>query len=166
MKILFGNVLFFLCTLVLSSCGGAQQSSPQKADTTIKAVIKTTALTADRNIAGIDLTVTVPVGVHPTLLADGTVNAAASVEIISSATQGTLPGATYSPASATVPGQLKISAIVASGFKQNDQITIHLQVDKEAFPVESDFKLLSFAAFDINGAPVTGLSPTLTITIQ
>jgi hypothetical protein len=88
------------------------------------------------------------------------------VEITSaSAPSYLLPGATYSPATATASAQLAISATVASGFAATDQITIHLKVAAGAVPVESDFKLLSFDAFDINGALVTGLTPILTTTI-
>jgi hypothetical protein len=159
------HFLILVSIALLTACGDTSQSPPT--GSTIKAVIKPTALTADRNIAGINLTITLPVGVAPPLNADGTADPAATVEISSSGVQNqNLPGAIYTPASATAPGQLAISAIVAAGFKATDEITIHLKVAAGAYPVESDFKLLSFEAFDINGAPVTGLLPTLTTTIQ
>jgi hypothetical protein len=133
----------------------------------MKAVIKTTTLTADKNIAGINLTITVPAGVTPPLLGDGTADPPATVEITSAAQAGqSLPGATYTPPQAGGVGQLAISAIVAAGFSATDTITIHLNVADGVTPLESDFKLLAFEAFDINGAPVTGLTPTLTTTIH
>jgi hypothetical protein len=159
------HFLILMSIALLTACGDTPKSTPT--GSTIKAVIKPSALTADRNIAGINLTITLPVGVSPPLQADGTVDSAATVEITSSAAQNqNLPGATYTPASAAIPGQLAISAIVAAGFKATDEITIHLKVAAGAHPVESDFKLLSFDAFDINGANVTGLNPTITTTIQ
>lgn len=165
MRKLFCYILILVPIALLPACGGSTNSATT--GSTIKAVIKTTALTADKNIAGIQLAITVPVGVAPPLKADGTVDSAATVEITSSAAQDqTLPGATYVPATAAAPGQLTISAIVAAGFKATDQITIHLKVAAGTIPVEADFKLLSFEAFDTNGVSVTGLFPTLTTTIQ
>lgn len=165
MKKLVRHIVILVCISLLSACGGASQPPPT--GSVIKAVIKPTSLTAGQNVAGIELAITLPIGVAPPLKADGTADPAATVEITSSAAANqTLPGATYTPATAAAPGQLAISAIVAAGFKSTDQITIHLNVSAGAFPVESDFRLLSFRAFDINGAPVTGLSPTLTTTIQ
>jgi hypothetical protein len=166
MRKLLCYILILVPIALLSACGDTPQSS--STGSTIKAVIKTTALTADRNIAGINLTISVPAGVAPPLQADNkTVDAAATVEITSAAAQNqTLVGATYLPATATALGELAISGIVAAGFKATDEITIHLKVAAGTIPVEADFKLLSFEALDINGAPVTGLSPTLTTTIQ
>lgn len=165
MKRVFSFILILLLAALLQACGNAPQSPPSGG--VINAVIKPTALTVGQNVAGITLTITLPVGVAPPLLPDGAADPAATVEITSSAAQSqSLPGATYTPATAALPGQLAISAIVAAGFKATDQITIHLKVATGAFPVESDFKLLSFDAFDINGARVTGLIPTLTTTIQ
>jgi hypothetical protein len=160
------HILILVSIALLTACGDTPKSTPT--GSVIKAVIKTTALTADRNVAGINLTITLPVGVAPPLKADGTADPAATVEITSSGAQNqNLPGATYTPSTtAAVPGQLAISAIIAAGFKATDEITIHLKVAAGAYPVESDFKLLSFEAFDINGAEVTGLNPTLTTTIQ
>lgn len=165
MKKLLCLSLMLLCITLLAGCGGT--AAAPKVDRSIKAVIKPTALTADRNIAGIILSISLPVGVTPPLAADGSINTAATVDITSSAPQNQiLPGATYTPATATASGQLAISAIAAAGFQLTDQITLYLKVAEGAFPVESDFRLLSFEAFDTNGAPITGLNPTLTTTIQ
>lgn len=165
MKKLLCYMLILMFIALLSACGDTKQAPAT--GNALKAVIKPTALTADRNVAGINLTISLPVGVAPPLSSDGKVDPAATVEITSSSPQNqSLPGAIYTPATATAAGQLAISAIVASGFKASDEITIHLKVAVGTFPVESDFKLLFFEAFDVNGAPVTGLNPTLTTTIQ
>jgi hypothetical protein len=164
MKNILSPLLLLLLLTLLSACGDTAQ--PPAAATTIKAVIKTTALTADKNIAGIEVTISLPLGVSPPLLPDGTADPAATVVITSSAPAAqTLPGATYTAATAAAPGKLVITAIAADGFKLSDQITLKLNVSAGTVPVEGDFTLLSFTAFDINGAPVSGLTPTLTATI-
>ena len=166
MRKLFRYILVLMSIALLSACGDSQHQSTT--GSTIKAVIKQSNLTAGLNIAAIDLAITVPAGVSPPLSADGTVDAAATVEITTSAPSNQkLPGATYTPSTATAPGQLMISAMVASGFAATDTITINLNVAPGTFPTVSDFNLLSFEAFDIYGnGPLTGLSPTLTTTIQ
>ena len=172
--------------VLLSACGGATQQ--QSTGGTVKAVIKTAALTGVGNIAGIQLNMTVPPGVTPIYLADGiTVDAAATVEITSTSPQnGVMPGASYVPAAGTTPAQLTLTSIVASGFQATDQITIHLKIAPGANPLVSDFKLLSFEAYNTVDSSGTGsslvfgwdvtnganavntviLTPTLTATIQ
>lgn len=164
MRTLWYRIPLLLFIALLPACGASPQAA--RSGSSIKAVIKPSALAVGQNVAGIQMAITVPAGVSPVLVSDGTVNTAATVEITSTSAQNqNLPGATYTPATAAAPGQLAISAIVASGFTPNDAITIHLNVAVDSFPVESDFKLLSFDAFDTNGAKVTGLNPTLTTTI-
>ena len=158
-------ILSLLVIAMLASCGDTTQS--EKSGRVLKAVIKTTALTADKNIAGIELIITVPAGVAPPLNSDGSVNQSATVEVLSSSSQNVrYNGATYIAATTEALGTLGIYPMVLSGFAVDDQITIHLNVAPGTFPVADDFKLVSFVAYDINGAPVAGLSPTLTTTIQ
>jgi len=190
MKKLLCFTLMLLCITLLAACGGT--AAAPKVDRSIKAVIKPTALTANRNIAGINLTITLPAGVTPPLQTDGSVDIGATLEISTAVTDQPLSGSTgvssklqynttqsqpllgatyipYTPARATEPskpGQLAIYVTVPTGFTETDQINIHLKVAEGAFPVETDFSLLSFEAFDTNGAPVTGLNPTLTTTIK
>jgi hypothetical protein len=172
--------------VMLSACGATPQHAPGLKN--IKAVIKAGALTADRNIAGIDLTITVPAGVTPPFNADGTVYSEATVVITREPIPGTpyagsagsgssklssaeapgqtLVGATFTPSSPTSSGKLIVTAIVADGFKATDEVTIHLNVAADATPVASDFALLSFDAYDTGGAAVPGLTPSLTTNIH
>lgn len=166
---------------LLSACGSGSQSAPAANSRTIKAVVKTAALTGDKSIAGIQLSITVPDGVTPTFKADGSVDSAATVEITStSPSNHALPGSTFTRATATAPAELAIYAIEAAGFSVSDTITIHLKVADGAKPLESDFKLLTFQAFSTvvngtgsvlvynlhaTGSNVVSLSPTLTTTI-
>lgn len=166
--------------LLLAACGDSSQPAARNS---IKAVIKTTALTADKNIAGITLTIALPTGVAPPLLSDGTADAPATVEVVSAVGSSTLPGATYIRASGSSGAQLSVSAIVAAGFSANDEITIHLTVAEGADPVATDFKLLAFEAYsgidnqgnggvkvyDMNvtdGSNTVTLNPSLSTTIH
>jgi hypothetical protein len=164
MKIKFYCVLLGLSISLLSACGG--ESTTSGPGGTIKAVVKTSALAVTRNVAGIQLSISVPAGVSPQIKTDGSVDAYATVEITSAASSGqTLPGSSYVPATASSTGKLTITGIVAPGFSTSDTITIHLNVAPGTTPVVADFRLLSFDAYDTSGAIVTGLSPVLTTSI-
>jgi hypothetical protein len=185
MRKMLCSVLALLCFALLTACGDTAQ--PQKSGSEIKAVItpKSAALTGDKNIAGILLTIALPAGVTPVLKTDGSgsIDSAATVEIISSSPPDQImPGATLIPAKSTTLAELTITSIIVSGFKANDSITIHLKVAPGTTPVESDFKLLAFEAystvdasgsgsdkiFDMNvtdGSNKITLTPTLTTTI-
>jgi hypothetical protein len=164
--------ILILVTL-LAACGAAPQREPGQKN--ITAIFKASALTAERNIAGIQLTISVPVGVAPPLNSDGTVNSEATVVITRGAVSETaaaeapgrtLVGAIFTPPAPAVSGKLVITALVADGFKTTDEVTINLNVAADATPAESDFALLIFDAFDTAGALVTGLTPSLTTTIH
>jgi hypothetical protein len=154
-----------LTIALISACGGggAQTASSPRS---IKAVIKPSALAAGQNVAGFNLTITVPLGVAPPLKADGTADPAATVEITSSSPQNQqLVSATYTPATTAAPGTLAIFGIVASGFQPTDTITIHLNIATGSTPTTSDFSISAFEAYDTNGSTVAGLTATLTPTI-
>ncbi|HIJ87657.1 MAG TPA: hypothetical protein HPP97_08225 [Desulfuromonadales bacterium] len=178
MKKLQNGMVMLLSIALLSACGSGTQSSPAVNSRTIKAVIKSAALSnSGAGIAGINLSITVPAGVTPTFKADGSVDSAATVEITSTVPGNqALPGATFIRATTTAPAELAVYAIEAAGFSASDTITIHLKVADGTKPVAGDFKLLTFQAFTTIGAlvydmlatdtNVISLSPTLTTTIQ
>jgi len=157
-------ILLLIVAALLSACGGGQSPSSSNS---IKAVIKTSSNAVSANVAGIDLTISIPYGVSPPLLTDGKVDVAATVSITSSTTSDqTLPGVVYTPATATASGQLRITAIVASGFTTSDQVTLNLEIASGTTPTAADFSLLAFSAYDKDGNAVTGLSPSLDVSIQ
>ena len=179
MKNMIRLILGLVLITVLSACGGGAQSPATSR--TVKTLIKASALTASQNIATIELSISVPLGVSPK--ANGAV-----VEIINATDHSvknvTLQDHGYTAASsATVLGQISIGVVQADGFKENDEIIIHLDVADGTTPIGSDFKLLSFKVTDkdglmrydrniidgtnaVTGAEAINLSPELTTTIQ
>ena len=179
MKNMISLILALLLLSLLSACGGSTQSP--STSRTVKTLIKASALTASQNIGTIELSISLPLGVSPK--AGG-----AGVEIINATDHAvknvTLSDVNYTAASsATVLGQISIYAVQADGFKENDEIIIHLDVADKSDPKVSDFNLLSFKVTDkdglmrydrnridgtntIKGDEAIDLTPTLTTTIQ
>lgn len=138
-------ILSILVVMLLAACGDT--STPSPVVRTVKSVIKTTSLTADKNIGGISLTISMPAGVTPPLQADGKIDALATATMVSSAGRTPLSDAIYAPASGAIPGQLTILIAVKGGFSANDEITIHLLVADGSYPKAGDFSLLAFEAY-------------------
>ena len=180
MRKLFCHIVILLFITLLSACGGGGGGggggNGRTPASSVKAVIKPSARSVEQNIAGIQLSISVPAGVSPFVTSQGETDSAATVEILSSVpATHTLPGISYTPATPATTGRITIVGVVVDGFGLNDQIMIHLKVADGADPHEKDFELLSFEAYDTSGAKVfdlnaTGntvtLSPTLTTTIQ
>jgi len=112
-------------------------------------------------VAGIQLTISIPSGVTPVLNPDGSVDVASTLVVSSSAPANyTLTSVKY-----TAGSSLTITGIDASGFGPSDSITINMKVNSGSYPTGSDFKILSFEAYDIYGAALS-LNPALATTIQ
>jgi hypothetical protein len=154
MKKLISYTLCLLLIALLTGCGGGTQSATTGG--TIKAVIKTSALSANLNIGGIQMTIALPNGVKPT--------ETSSLEFISATPANyKLQKLTYNATDSV----LEFSVIDLAGFSTEDQIVLHLIVSPGTIPVKTDFSIKSYNFFDnVTGASISGLNPTLTTIIQ
>lgn len=157
--------------VVLSACGGGGTTSqtPQKAI----AVMRTTQLSTPATpIAGISATLTIPNGVTvKTTASDPYQPDATVVQLLNAGTSTTTVAPTfvfarYSAATATTAGKIKFTVMDARGFTSTEQIMINLDVTSGFFPKSSDFGLIDYVFSDINGGLLSGITPTLTATIQ
>jgi hypothetical protein len=69
---------------------------------------------------------------------------------------------TYSASNKTV----SLSVIKSSGFSVGEFATVSCDISAGTFPTSTDFSVTNFTAFDTNGAVVTGLTATITATIN
>jgi hypothetical protein len=162
MKKMFRYILVLLCIALISACGSTT-AKPTKAST-IKTVIKASALATGLNIGGVHMAINLPRGVAPALNTDGSVKSTAAVEFISAAPAAyKIQTATYNAAASV----LDFYIIDLTGFSTEDQIILHLLVSEGTIPLETDFSIKSYEFFDkVSGAIITGLNPILTTTIQ
>lgn len=156
-------ILALLFIASVSACGSAGTAA-SKHGSSVKTVIKASALAASLNIGGVDMSIAMPQGVTPVMNPDGSINESATVEFISTAPAAyKISKATYS----SVDSLLEFSVINLAGFNTEDQIVVHLVILPGTTPKESDFSIKSSAFYDkVTGDVIGGLNPTLSTTIQ
>jgi hypothetical protein len=162
--------ILLLVAALVAGCGGGGgggSSSGAASPGTVKAVMKTTALSpAAATVGAISATISFPDGVYAKTDASGAV-----VEVITMA-NSTLPAGTviqvpdYLPAATGHTGSIKFTILNADGFNATEAVTISLLIRSGTLPKAADFALVNFVAKDLNGADVTTLKPTLSATVQ
>ncbi len=159
------GVLLLAMTVALSACGnGTTNSGGQQA----RASLKTSDLLATGYvIAGIDVTLSFPVGV--TVKTDPVTGQVASGVVTITGvpnTSTTLVDAVYTPATASQRGSLRIMVANATGFSAPEYITVNLDISEGYQPTASEFSLSNFAASDLDGRTLPGLTPVMTAEIR
>lgn len=148
---------------ILAACGGGGSSSGGDPPASRTAVLKlATSGTPSAQLAGIDITVTLPDGVTASVSSDGTV--AASADAVSGvAAPGTVLAPVYTQASGATRGTLRLvlASQVTAGFGAGEFATVTLVVAAGASPAPSDFLLSGLRAVDVNGYSATGLTATV-----
>lgn len=116
-------------------------------------------------IGGLEATFSLPTGV--TLRADFSNGQplAGVVTASGAAATGSFVAAKYVPASGAVPGTVTLALISSSGFGVGEFVTINCDVAAGVnVPTPSQFVVISFGpVVDQNGAPISGLTPALTV---
>jgi|SRR6185369_5418022 len=174
LKSLLG-MFFAVVVMALFGCGGGGGGTPPPPT---KATLKlSTAGTAGTSIAGIQVTVVLPKGVTvaATTTIDPTVmETNAGVVLLSGATVADpaafsqlKPIATYTPATDTTPGKVKIGLAGQKDFSLGEFVTLNTVIAAGNVPVATDFSLEGFTAVDSNGAPITpALTPSFVADIR
>lgn len=165
-----------ICGLFLAACGSGGGNADGQKPVKAVAVMSTTSISTPRPaIAAISATLTFPMGVTVKTTGDPYQPAASVVQLVNAPASGALLFARYSAAASfkdgsgktvTTPGKLKFSVIDASGFSEAEQIMINLDITPGYFPVSSDFAIINYTFSDINGYILSGITPTLSATIQ
>jgi hypothetical protein len=169
------KLLLTVISLTLAACGGGGGggSTPAPAATPkTTAVLKIGTqgtLGAGVSLYGVGVIVTLPTGVTVETGSNGTV--ASSVAVVSGvATGGIMATPVYTPATSTAKGTLElIVAAGGSGFGTGEFVTVTCKLPAGNTLQESDFPssiLTNLEPANQQLAPVSGLTPTLEVTLQ
>jgi hypothetical protein len=167
-----------IMTLTLAGCGGGGSSDGVNTPAPAVPAAKTTAvlkigtqgtLGAGVSLYGVGVIVTLPTGV--TVVTDSSGNVAASAAVVSGvATGGGMATPVYKPATATEKATLKlIVAAAGSGFGTGEFVTVTCNLPTGNSLQSSDFPatvLSNLEPANQSLAPVTGLAPTITATLN
>lgn len=155
-------ILLTFLLVALTACGGGGGSTPTATAKTATLKLSTTG-TPSANLAGVGITIILPIGVIPTLNSDGTV-AATVVTVSGVAALNTTVTKFYTPANGATNGKLvlAVTSIVDAGFGIGEYATVVLTAATGTTPLQSDFDLHDFIPTAVpTGAYVTGLTPTI-----
>jgi hypothetical protein len=167
--------MILLISVALTSCGGAGGNSnndngTNNGSTTFptKAVVKLStggSLPSGAQIGGIDVTVTLPQGV--TLKSTTSLTTDDGVVMASgAATNNTQVLATYSAATGTAPGHVRILIANPNGFGIGEFATVNGEIASGATVLQAGFGISDLTAKDLNGVTMSGLSSSLTLSLQ
>jgi hypothetical protein len=149
---LSGMLILGLALSTLAACGGGGGAdsvgitNPQqtKAVLTLSTSV-TGAIPSDTTINGYDLTITLPAGVTvkstttPPQTDTGVVTSTGSAA-------GSSITAVYSPATATIPGKVRILLANGNGYYAGEFSKVNCDIAAGHYPKTSDFQLSTFAA--------------------
>jgi hypothetical protein len=168
------GMFFVVAVMALFGCGGGGGGVTQPTTAALKL---SAAGTAGTKVSGIEVTVVLPKGV--TVAATTTIDPAvmetnAGVVVLSGATvadptafTNLKPIASYTPATGTVPGKVKILLAAEKDFNIGEFVTLNTVIAAGNFPVATDFSLEGFKAVDANGAVIApALTPSFVADIK
>jgi len=168
-------ILTIISLAILVACGGGGGGGSAPAPA---ATAKTTAvlkigtegtLASGVSLYGVGVIVTLPTGVTVATDSNGSV-ASSAVTVSGVATGGGLAPPVYTPATATAAATLKlIVAAAGTGFGTGEFITVTCNLPAGNSLQESDFPVSILGNLEPASqllAPVTGLSPTIAVSLQ
>jgi len=168
------NHFLAVITLTLAACGGGGGGSAPAPAATAKttAVLKIGTqgtLAAGVSLYGVGVIVTLPTGVTVATDSSGTVASSAAV-VSGVAAGGSIAPPVYTPATATAKATLKlIVAAAGSGFGTGEFVTVTCNLPAGNSLQESDFPVSILGNLEPANqllVPVTGLSPTIAVSLQ
>jgi len=175
MKKIFILLLMLIMTaLVLSGCGesvGGPQANvvddktTQPAKATVQ-ILTTGALPSGTVIGGIDVTVSLAPGVSVKSAANPPETDAGAVAMSGVAASNSTFLATYSAATGTQSGKVRLLLGNTGGFGTGEFATINGDIAAGKNPKADDFTITDFSATDLNGVDISGLTAGLTVDIK
>jgi hypothetical protein len=156
--------LIFATLLGLASCGGG--GGQGVATSAVVKINLNGVLPAGSTLGGAQFTLILPAGVAPTTQA-GTTDASGAVTPAGPFAGGAA-AASYTAATTTTPGSMKIAVITTASVTQVGGVaTVVLNLASGATPTVSDFSLSGVQVFDSAGTALPGITAVVaSVTLQ
>lgn len=153
----------------LSGCGGGggggNTPSPQPATAVLKISTQGT-LPSGTQIGGIDVTIALPTGVTVKSVTSPPETDSGVVVTSGVAVSNSTVLSTYTAATSTSTGKVRVLLANSNGFGTGEFMTIHCDIASGSTPTASDFSLSGFVAKDLNGVAISGLNSAFTAAFQ
>jgi hypothetical protein len=154
-------VLMAVAVLALPAC---KDKDPQPTSVELK-LFSSGVLPAGVLIHAVDVNVDLAQGVSLATANSSTVVAPESV-VASGVASGALLATNYSAPTSSTLGNIRINIISLTGFGTGEFATIKGTIAEGYSPAAENFSVHEFAAADVNGGDLTGLTAGLTADIQ
>ncbi len=179
-KTISGLLIFIIALVTSAGCIGLNRDAPTLESTNsplqpTTAVVKIISQGDGRLINGINVTLVLPPGVTVKAVPDDgntrvliAKSGVVSTSGVSAGANAMMPVSTYTAASAAAPGKVIIHLADANGFGTGEFVTVTCDLAAGSLPRlgAADFSVINFEAVDLNGAPISGLTATVTADIH
>jgi hypothetical protein len=166
--------LLLMITALLAGCGsggsGGSSTSgdgrglgPSSTSSSANVTVGALAPAADIVIYGVEFTINLPSGAS--VAADPSTGETAT-GLIHTTDSRAFSGGKYTPATATTPATLKLVITDSSGFTAGDLATISCSIAAGSAVTPAGFSLAGFSARGADGAPLSGVTPRLSVLTQ
>ena len=157
----------------LSGCGGGGGGGstptppPLTQPTTAVLEISTQGtLPSGSQIGGIDVTIALPNGVTVKSATNPPETDSGVVVTSGVAVENSTVLSTYTAATSTSTGNVRVLLANSSGFGTGEFLTIYCDIASGSTPTASDFSVSGFVVKDLNGAAISGLNAAFTAAFQ
>jgi hypothetical protein len=162
-------LIFAIAATILSACGGGSSSTAVPLPTTATVSISTSGtLDTGVKIGGITVSAILPPGVTvkatPDLSNSSVLVTNPGVVVVSGVT-GTNASAPFNTYDAT-DRKLTIYVIDPDGFEIGKFVSVHCNIAAGTTPKAGAFDLVEFIPGDLQGNPISGLTPEITVNIR
>jgi hypothetical protein len=158
---------------LLAGCGSGGSSTsgidaghglgPSSTESSATVTVGAQASAVDTVIYGVEFTITLPAGVSVT--ADPATGEP-QTGVLRVNDSRAFSGGKYTAATATTPATLKVIIVDSSGFTAGDLATVSCSVAPGSAVSAAGFSLSSFSARGADGAPLSGITPRLSVLTQ
>jgi hypothetical protein len=168
---LFVQLMLITGLAAMIGCGGGGGGDAAPQYTKAIVTLSTTGtLPAGTKIGGIQVTVNLPAGVtaKASLYSAGSSTLVTDTGVItaSGTASGSYTSGVYLANTAASTYKISMGIVNANGFSTGEFAQVSCDIAAGSSPTAADFSLSNFAVVDLNGGPLTGLTPGTTVAFQ